>query len=334
MAKSTKPLPAEANPADANPADVNPKVIQGIDRVLSIHRPVVIAHIRSMRKRHPGYTPAQLISALERHYLAAVTTGGAAVGATSAVPAVGTAASLALTGVETLGFLEASALFAQSITEIHGIAVENPDRARALVMSLLMGSGGADLVQQLAKQAGGAGTGRSEFWGTMVTKNLPQAAVGPIADQMKKTFLKHFLAWTGSTAVGRLLPFGVGAVVGGAGNNILGRRVVKSARSAFGPAPTVFPVGTEPTIKAPTVRAPEAPKPPKAVKPGKMKISKPPKPARESKAKPATPSKVQKTYRLPKEPRTPKVPTPSYDIPQAAPTGPQPQGTTPPQPPA
>ncbi|CAN5356115.1 hypothetical protein BH09ACT6_BH09ACT6_00760 [soil metagenome] len=230
-----------------------PQVNRGIDRVLSIHRPVVLAHIRGLRRRHPGATPQQLIAILERHYLAAVTTGGAAVGATAVIPAVGTGASLALTGVETLGFLEASALFAQSVTEVHGIAVSDPDRARALVMTLMMGSGGADLVQQLARQVGGSGLPRTQFWGTMITRNLPQAAVGPVADQMKKTFLKHFAVWTGGTAIGRMMPFGIGAVIGGGGNLVLGRRVIVNSRTAFGAAPGEFPAGTEPVVPMPTI---------------------------------------------------------------------------------
>ncbi|MEF2975669.1 hypothetical protein [Subtercola sp. YIM 133946] len=266
-----------------NASQVNPNVVRGVDRVLSIHRPVVLAHIRGLRRRHPGASPQQLIGILERHYLTAVTSGGAAVGATSVIPAVGTATSLALTGVETLGFLEASALFAQSVTEVHGIAVENPDRARALVMTLMLGSGGVELVEQLAKQAGGIGAARTQFWGTLVTRNLPSAAVGPVADQVKKTFLKHFAAWTGSTAVGRLMPFGIGAVIGGAGNNILGRRVVRSARSAFGPAPLEFPPGLEPriTLTVDSPRPAKAPKAAKTPKPAKaQKAPKAPKPAR------------------------------------------------------
>ncbi|TQL53234.1 hypothetical protein [Subtercola boreus] len=320
-----------ASSEQALPPGVNPRVLQGIDRVLSIHRPVVLAHIRSLRKRHPGLTPAQLITVLERHYLGAVTTGGAAVGASAAIPAVGTVASLALTGVETLGFLEATALFSQSITEIHGISVEDPDRARALVMALLMGSGGADLVQQLARQAGGAGAPRSEFWGSMVTKSLPQAAVGPVADQVKKTFLKHFLAWTGSTAVGRLLPFGVGAVIGGAGNHVLGRRAVKSARTAFGPPPTVFPAGLEPTV---VLRE----KTPRAVKPGRaVKAEKTPK--AEKAPKQGRAPKSPKAGKAPKPPKGPSRTAPPYtNAPDARPPatgwaeGQQPD-STPPQPP-
>ncbi|UFS59959.1 hypothetical protein [Subtercola endophyticus] len=288
------------SPIDDTP--VSPRVTRGIDRVLSIHRPVVLAHIRGLRKRHPGSSPQQLITILERHYLTAVTSGGAAVGATSVIPAVGTGTSLALTGVETLGFLEASALFAQSITEVHGIAVENPDRARALVMTLMMGSGGVDLVQQLAKQVGGGGVARTEFWGTIVARSLPAAAVGPVADQVKKTFLKHLIAWTGSTAVGRLMPFGIGAVIGGAGNNILGRRVVKNARTAFGPAPVVFPVGLEQTIRMPESTSSASPSADEA-KPKRGRV--PRLRAEKTVPKPSTVPKPPKQRKPPKPPRQP-----------------------------
>ena len=42
--------------------------------------------------------------------------------------------------------------------------------------------------------------------------------------------------------IGRAIPFGVGAVIGGVGNHFLGRRVVTSSRTAFGPAPAQFPI--------------------------------------------------------------------------------------------
>ena len=85
---------------------------RGFDMLLSVQRPAVLAHIRSIRKSKPNATPAQLIAILEKRYLAAVTTGGAAVGVAAALPAIGTVASLALSTAETAGFLEVSALFA------------------------------------------------------------------------------------------------------------------------------------------------------------------------------------------------------------------------------
>ncbi|MFK0403886.1 hypothetical protein ACIQTT_16275 [Microbacterium sp. NPDC090225] len=224
----------------------HPFVVRGLDRVLSIQRPLVLAHIRSIRLRNPHASPAEIVRILERRYLAAVTTGGAAVGATAVVPGIGTGVTLALSGVETVGFVESTALFAQSVAEVHGIAVANPDRARALVMTLMLGKEGVDLVGQLAGQVAGRGGTRNAYWGELVTKSLPRAAVGPLVDQLKGMFVKQFAARGGASFLGKALPFGVGAAIGGAGNHILGRRVLTTSHRAFGAAPLDLPLELEP----------------------------------------------------------------------------------------
>lgn len=38
-----------------------------------------------------------------------------------------------------------------------------------------------------------------------------------------------------------MLPVGIGAVVGGGGNRLMGRRIITNARQAFGPAPGRWP---------------------------------------------------------------------------------------------
>lgn len=224
----------------------HPLMVRGLDRVLSIQRPIVLAHIRSIRLRHPRATPEEIIRILEKRYLTAVTTGGAAVGATAVIPGIGTGVTLALSGVETVGFVESTALFAQSIAEVHGIAVANPDRARALVMTLMLGKEGVALVGQLAGQATGRGGTRSSYWGELVTKSLPRAAVGPMVDRLKSMFLKQFATRGGASFIGKAMPFGVGAVIGGTGNHILGRRVLTTSHRAFGAPPTTLPAELEP----------------------------------------------------------------------------------------
>ena len=232
------------------PDGLHPRVAQGIDRVLSVQRPVVLAHIRSIRAAKPDASPAEIVAILERRFLTAVTSGGALVGASAVLPAVGVGTSLVLSGIETAGFLEASALFAQSVTEIHGIAVTEPERARTLVMAMMLGSGGQELLQQVATQAAGGGS-RTAYWGEFVTKSLPRAAFGPVSDRIRTAFLKRFAVTQGTSAIGRAIPFGVGAVIGGTGNHLLGRKIVRSARSAFGPVPTVFPAELAVVVKAP-----------------------------------------------------------------------------------
>jgi hypothetical protein len=230
----------------------HPLTIRGFDRVLAIQRPVVLAHIRSIRRRNPDASTAELVRMLERRYLAAVTTGGAAVGATAVVPGIGTGVTLVLSGVETIGFLESTALFAQSVAEVHGVAVEDPDRARALVLTLMLGKEGTDLVAQLAGQARGKAAGRDKYWGEMVTKSLPRAAVGPLVDRLKSSFIRQFTVKGGASWIGKALPFGIGAAIGGAGNHILGRRVLVTAHRAFGVPPLQLPAELEP--RADTLR--------------------------------------------------------------------------------
>jgi len=227
-----------------------------LDRAISVQRPAVVAHVARVRRRHPDASPAQVIEILERQYLTAVTSGGAAVGASAVIPGVGMIASLGLSGAETVGFLEASALFAQSVTEVHGITVEDPERARALVMAMMLGAPGTQLVKQLAGQAGG-GQGRTAFWGELVTSSLPKSAISGIGGKLRASFVKRFLTRQGTSVLGRAIPFGIGAVVGGLGNHALGRKVVQSSRSAFGPPPAHFTV----VLEASGGKAAKEPKP-------------------------------------------------------------------------
>lgn len=242
-------LPDDAPWAGGGPppgAEPRSAAVRALDRALAVQRPAVVAHLRSIRLRHPTATTSEIVRMLENRYLAAVTTGGAAVGATAVVPGIGTSVTLALSGVETVAFLEATALFAQSIAEVHGIPVADPDRARALVLALMLGQEGVNLVAQLARQATGRGPGRDVYWGELVTKTIPRTAIGPLLDQLTTTFVRHFAARGGASWLGKALPFGIGAAIGGAGNHVFGRRVVVASRRAFGIPPLDLPLELEP----------------------------------------------------------------------------------------
>jgi len=223
---------------------------QGFDRLLSVQRPAVLAHLRQVRRQKPGATPADVVRVLEQRYLAAVTTAGAAAGAAAVLPGVGTVASIAISGAETVGFLEASALFAQSMAELHGIPLEDPDRASTLVMALMLGPAGANLVQQFAGEANGTGPSRSAYWGEMVTQRLPKQLFSRLTDRIRRRFVQRFATREGASVVLRAVPFGVGAVLGGGGNHLAGRKVITAARNAFGPAPATFPGDAQTALPA------------------------------------------------------------------------------------
>lgn len=221
--------------------NAKPGVHSVLLRAVDVQRPLVLANLRRLRRRHPHATAVQLAAKLERDYLLAVTGGGAAVGATAVVPGLGTAASLGLSGLATVGFLEATALYAASLAELHGIHLTDPDRARTMVMAIMLGEEGTALLGALSGQSRGRGKGVTQAWGKTLSRKLPGGGFGVVRDAIQRAFLRNLLKRQGTAFLGRALPFGVGAVVGGGGNLMMGRAVVASAKHAFGPLADTIP---------------------------------------------------------------------------------------------
>ena len=230
---------------------VNPMAAKAISKLLSVQRPIVLAYVRSVRRRNPHATPAQMADILADHYKNLVTGGGAATGATAVIPGLGTGAALGVAAIETGAFLEGSALYAQSIAELHNLPVEEPARANALIMGLMLGNDGKDMVKKVAAQAQGEDVPRRDAaWGAMITKQIPTQMVDMLTKQMRKAMFKRYARRSAGSLIGRILPFGIGAVVGAAVNRKMAGIVIENAQHAFGPAPAVFEPELEPKVSS------------------------------------------------------------------------------------
>ena len=107
-----------------------------------------------------------------------------------------------------------------------------------------------------------------QAWGRTVAKSIPLATVKTLIAPMQKKFLRKMAVKGSVSIVGRALPFGIGAAVGGAGNYMMGRAVVASANRAFGPAPLMIPEQLLAELET-NGKAAKPPKEPKALKPPK-----------------------------------------------------------------
>lgn len=228
---------------DGNPTDGFQKAVQ---RAIRIQRPLVLANIRRLHRRHPDESPAQIADRLTDQYLLAVTGAGAAVGGTAIIPGLGTVAALGLSAAAVVGFMETTALYAQSIAELHGISTDDPQRAEALVMAVMLGEDGRKMLRDFAAGQRGGGivpggaanpTGLSALMGIGAQGSMSEL----FFQQMKKKFMRKMLVRQGAGFLGRAVPFGVGAVIGGVGNRAMGKAVVKSAQTLFGPLPAALP---------------------------------------------------------------------------------------------
>lgn len=149
-------------------------------------------------------------------------------------PAVGTIVALGLTAFEIGGVVEATALFALSIAEVHGVRVIDLERRRMLVTAILFGQGAAGFVEKAAGRAG-------KYWGKNLVNAIPMNVVNAVNKGIGPRFITKWGAKQGILVLGREIPFGIGAGIGAGGNFLVGRGSVQAARKAFGPAPATWP---------------------------------------------------------------------------------------------
>jgi hypothetical protein len=203
-------------------------LIRVLDKAVAVQTPVVRAHVERVQKHNPAKSPQELIDTLEKQYLAAVATMGGAAGAAAAVPGAGTAIALPANLIEIGGFIEATTLFVLALAEVHGIDVEDLPRRRALVLAVMMGSGGSKVIEKIAGRTG-------PHWARQLVKAIPISTIAAINKALGKNFVTKYGTKQGILVLGREVPFGIGAVIGAGGNLGLGYLSVRAARHAFGP---------------------------------------------------------------------------------------------------
>lgn len=225
-----------------------PGVNKFLNHVLRVQRPMVIKMLQREREQHPKDTPAQIAKRLTKTYKRSVTVGGGAVGATALVPGIGTIASLGLSSVAVVGYLEATALYAQAMAELHGVHPDDEEQNRTMVMALMLGEDGNQLMSQILANSSRS-KGLTNKWGLMLGKSDGNKKFDA-GRTIRNMFVKRFLAKQTGAVMGRALPFGIGAVVGGGANLAMSRQVIKATEEAFGEFPAQVPATLDAAARA------------------------------------------------------------------------------------
>ena len=230
---SKSQLPAVA---DDSPGAAAKILSQILERGTRVQGPAIKAYVDRLRERNPDATPPDIAKKLEKHYLAAVVASGAAVGSTAAFPGIGTLTAFGAVAGETVVFLEATSVYVLALAEVYGIPADHRERRRALVLAVLVGEDSKRAVADLI------GPGRtSSAWVSEGAATLPLPAVSQLNSRLMRYFVKRYTLRRGALAFGKLLPVGIGAVVGGVGNRMMGKKIIANARNAFGNPPPRWP---------------------------------------------------------------------------------------------
>ena len=191
-------------------------LVTGLDKAAKLQHKTIIKYVDRLKEKNPQATP--------------ITGTGAGAGVTAAIPAVGFVTGAAAVGVESLAFLDAATSYAVASAYLRGVDISNPERRKSIVLLSVVGSEGTPLATA-----------------TMGTDStialLTRASTPKLSDLNKKMFnfaMKRIsksirLAW-----LGKLMPLGIGAVLGSVANRKIGNNLIDHVAETLGPLPTSF----------------------------------------------------------------------------------------------
>lgn len=209
----------------------------GLEKALEAQYPLARDNAARLRRVHPSKSPRELVSYMNRIYLASVTATGAGAGAAAVVPNGWVQVPAAF--ADLLTFLEASVFYTLSVAEVSGVHVEDVERRRLLVTSVLIGNTAATgaLEPLIGRTA--------PYWGRRVVDAIPMSTIRSANKVLGPRFVTKYGTKQGVLVLGKQVPLFIGAGIGASGNHIFGRFVVGAARTILGPPPAEW--ATQPT---------------------------------------------------------------------------------------
>lgn len=211
-------------------------LIPALDKAVNVQTSAIEGYINWLRRQHPTASPTEIQAILDKHFTRLVTTSGAGVGAAAAIPGIGFVTGALAIGAESVVFLDAAAVYTMASAHLRGIDIREEERRRALILVIILGSAGTAVVDAtLGDFTNGKGTSASSAISRFSAQRLLEVNNHLIKVAIKKVGRRLRAAW-----LGKILPLGVGAVLGTLANRELARRVIGNSHDSLGPLPEKF----------------------------------------------------------------------------------------------
>lgn len=225
--------PSEVDPRLEDYDGIGDAPLAAIDRAITLQQPIAQAYVRRLSAKHSEWSRDDLLDAIDKRFVSLLTASGAAIGGTASVPGVGTIAAIALTAGEAAAFAEAAAFLGLAYAAAYRADVVDPSARRTLIYGIILGETGNTIITKFLGQQGAQ-------WSGLVTGRVPSFVTRSVNDKVSRWLVRHLTIRLGTRWAGRLVPFGIGAVIGGIGNATIGKRLVAAARDIFDEAAPVL----------------------------------------------------------------------------------------------
>lgn len=210
-------------------------LIQTLDKTMSWQSTPIIAYVKKLHTMKPEHTPEQVQKRIDRHFLNIVTGSGGSAGGAAVLPGVGFFTGMAAVAGESVFFLEAAAWHTLASATLRGIDITDPERRRTLILAALNGSEGTALVASLL--GNDSVRNRAKTNSASAISRLGASQLGMANKMLLRAAKKRFMKNARLAAIGKLMPLGIGAVIGATANRKLGNVLLERTRASLGPIP-------------------------------------------------------------------------------------------------
>lgn len=214
-------------------------LLAGIDKASGARWSAAVERAAALQ----GTIRPEKIKSLTDQFAREVAVVGAAAGAAVAAPAVGTAASITATAAEVAWFTARAGDLILTIAALHGRTEPTVDERRAWVLAVLLyGSTAREGFTHMAEEVGvtlgaPAAVGALATTGVAPTLRLPLSSLHAINSGFQRHIVRRYGTRRGVVAVGRVLPLGIGAAIGGMANYAAIRALARHADAFFSRLP-------------------------------------------------------------------------------------------------
>lgn len=205
-------------------------VLASLDKAVGVQSSVITRYVEGVKKRNPQADIATRQAEIDDHFLKIVTGTGATSGAAAAIPGIGFATGAAAVGAESVVFLEAAAWYILASANLRGVNLADKELRRALVLLVLSGSRGTAIVDTLFDEQGEVTQTSARNTVAKLTRFSAPTLQG-INSRLTKSFLKQVTKKFKWAWLSKLMPLGIGAVLGGMANRKLARMVMDNAHA-------------------------------------------------------------------------------------------------------
>ncbi len=212
-------------------------LIPALDKAVHIQTSAIEGYVNWLRRQNPDASPAKIQKLIDRHFLWLATGSGAGVGVAAAVPGIGFVTGAMAIGAESLVFLDAAAFYTVASAHLRGVDINHPERRRALILVVLLGASGTALVDATV---GDLSKGRARTAPVSAISRFSVGRLVEVNDRMIRLAVKQVGKKVRSAWLGKLLPLGIGAVLGTIANRKLVKKTVGNAHDSLGPIPAGF----------------------------------------------------------------------------------------------